>query len=156
MAGLQGEAGKMLSSLGLFSVLIVVTLGVTLMVGSFVSTYDLASVIAALTVTTWVIFGGHLANAGDLLPVIKWMQYISPAFYVYEGMVRTEFTGLVLHCKENNGMCMARGDDVVTLYRLDQFTVGQCALIGIGMAIGYNVLAYMALRWKAKPRYLWI
>ncbi|KAJ2846259.1 hypothetical protein IWW36_004435, partial [Coemansia brasiliensis] len=130
MAGLQSEATKVLTSLALFSVLILVTLGVTLMVGSFVGTYDLASVIAALTVTTWVIFGGHLANAGELLPVIKWMQYISPAFYVYEGMVRTEFTGLQLHCKENNGMCMARGDDVVKLYKLDQFTVGQCALIG--------------------------
>ncbi|KAJ2710870.1 hypothetical protein H4R23_006493, partial [Coemansia sp. Cherry 401B] len=91
-----------------------------------------------------------------LLPVIKWMQYISPAFYVYEGMVRTEFGGLKLHCKENNGMCMARGDDVIRLYKLDQFTVGQCALIGICMAVGYNILAYMSLRWKAKPRYLWI
>ncbi|KAJ2453801.1 hypothetical protein EV183_001998 [Coemansia sp. RSA 2336] len=156
MAGLQSEATKVFTSLALFSVLIVVTLGVTLMVGSFVGTYDLASVIAALTVTTWVIFGGHLANAGELLPVIKWMQYISPAFYVYEGMVRTEFTGLQLHCKENNGMCMARGDDVVKLYKLDQFTVGQCALIGVCMAVGYNLLAYVSLRWKAKPKYLWI
>ncbi|KAJ1874492.1 hypothetical protein LPJ55_001491 [Coemansia sp. RSA 990] len=156
MAGLQTEAAKVFTSLALFSVLILVTLGVTLMVGSFVGTYDLASVIAALTVTTWVIFGGHLANAGELLPVIKWMQYISPAFYVYEGMVRTEFTGLQLHCKENNGMCMARGDDVVKLYKLDQFTVGQCALIGICMAVGYNLLAYASLRWKAKPKYLWI
>ncbi|KAJ2324608.1 hypothetical protein IWW51_003191 [Coemansia sp. RSA 2702] len=156
MAGLQPVASKMFASLALFSVLIVVTLGVTLMVGSFIGTYDLASVIAALTVTTWVIFGGHLANAGELLPVIKWMQYISPAFYVYEGMVRTEFGGLKLHCKENNGMCMARGDDVIRLYKLDQFTVGQCALIGICMAVGYNILAYMSLRWKAKPRYLWI
>ncbi|KAJ2716534.1 hypothetical protein H4R19_000585 [Coemansia spiralis] len=156
MAGLQPVATKAFSSLALFTVLIVVTLAVTLMVGSFVSTYDLASVIAALTVTTWVIFGGHLANAGELLPVIKWMQYISPAFYIYEGMVRTEFTGLELHCKANNGMCMARGDDVIKLYKLDQFTVGQCALIGVGMAVGYNALAYLALRWKAKPRYLWI
>ncbi|KAJ2156583.1 hypothetical protein GGF46_005090 [Coemansia sp. RSA 552] len=156
MAGLQPIASKVFASLALFSVLLVVTLGVTLMVGSFVGTYDLASVIAALTVTTWVIFGGHLANAGDLLPVIKWMQYISPAFYVYEGMVRTEFSGLRLHCRENNGMCMAHGDDVIKLYKLDQFTVGQCAVIGIGMAIGYNVLAYISLRWKAKPKYLWI
>ncbi|KAJ2613071.1 hypothetical protein H4S08_002399 [Coemansia sp. RSA 1365] len=156
MAGLQPVAFKVFTSLSLFSVLIMVTLGVTLMVGSFVGTYDLASVIAALTVTTWVIFGGHLANAGDLMPAIKWMQYISPAFYVYEGMVRTEFTGLELHCKENNGMCMAHGDDVIKLYKLNQFTVGQCAIIGICMAIGYSFLAYISLRWKAKPRYLWI
>ncbi|KAJ1720609.1 hypothetical protein LPJ53_004773 [Coemansia erecta] len=156
MAGLQNSAAKLFSSISLFTVLIVVTLAVTLMVGSFVGTYDLASVIAALTVTTWVIFGGHLANAGDLLPVISWMQYISPAFYVYEGMVRTEFSGLSLHCKANNGLCMARGDDVIKLYKLDQFTVGQCALIGICMAVMYNILAYVSLRWKAKPRYLWI
>ncbi|KAJ2000283.1 hypothetical protein GGI04_002507 [Coemansia thaxteri] len=156
MAGLQTGAVKVFTSLSLFTVLIVVTLGVTLLVGSFVDTYDLASVISALAITTWVIFGGHLANAGDLLPAIKWMQYISPAFYVYEGMVRTEFTGLSLHCRANNGLCMAKGDDVIKLYKLDQFTVGQCALIGIGMAIAYNLLAYMSLRWKAKPRYLWI
>ncbi|KAJ1840373.1 hypothetical protein LPJ57_010589, partial [Coemansia sp. RSA 486] len=156
MAGLQGVASKLFISLSLFTILIVVTLGVTLLVGSFVGTYDLASVIAALTVTTWVIFGGHLANAGDLLPVISWMQYISPAFYVYEGMVRTEFSGLVLHCKANNGLCMARGDDVIKLYKLDQFTVGQCVLIVICMACLYNLLAYVSLRWKAKPKYLWI
>ncbi|KAJ2806959.1 hypothetical protein H4R21_000663 [Coemansia helicoidea] len=156
MAGLQPDAVKVFSSLALFTVLLVVTLAVTLMVGSFVNTYDLASVISALTVTTWVIFGGHLANAGELLPAIKWMQYISPAFYVYEGMVNTEFTGLELHCKANNGLCIARGDDVIRLYKLDQFTVGQCAVIGIGMALGYNMLAYLALRWKAKPKYLWI
>ncbi|KAJ2718744.1 hypothetical protein GGI07_005609 [Coemansia sp. Benny D115] len=156
MAGLQSAAVKVFSSLSLFTVLIVAALGVTLLVGSFVSTYDLAAVIAALTVTTWVIFGGHLANAGDLLPVIKWMQYVSPAFYVYEGMVRTEFGGLNLHCRANNGLCMARGDDVIKLYKLDQFTVGQCAIICISMAAAYNVLAYISLRWKAKPRYLWI
>ncbi|KAJ1645907.1 hypothetical protein J3B02_004047 [Coemansia erecta] len=156
MAGLQNIASKVFVSLSLFTVLIVVTLGVTLLVGSFVGTYDLASVVAALIVTTWVIFGGHLANAGDLLPVISWMQYISPAFYVYEGMVRTEFTGLTLHCKANNGLCMARGDDVIKLYKLDQFTVGQCALIVICMACLYNLLAYVSLRWKAKPKYLWI
>ncbi|KAJ2474424.1 hypothetical protein EV174_005611, partial [Coemansia sp. RSA 2320] len=119
MAGLQTGAVKVFTSLSLFTVLIVVTLGVTLLVGSFVDTYDLASVISALAITTWVIFGGHLANAGDLLPAIKWMQYISPAFYVYEGMVRTEFTGLSLHCRANNGLCMAKGDDVIKLYKLD-------------------------------------
>ncbi|KAJ1813556.1 hypothetical protein LPJ56_003371 [Coemansia sp. RSA 2599] len=156
MAGLQGMASKLFLSLSLFTVLIVVTLGVTLLVGSFVATYDLASVIAALTVTTWVIFGGHLANAGELLPVIRWMQYISPAFYVYEGMVRTEFGGLQLHCKANNGLCVARGDDVIKLYKLDQFTTGQCALIVICMACLYNLLAYVSLRWKAKPKFLWI
>ncbi|KAJ2755084.1 hypothetical protein H4R27_003533 [Coemansia aciculifera] len=156
MAGLQSGATKILTSLSLFTVLIVVTLGVTLLVGSFVDTYDLASVVSALAITTWVIFGGHLANAGDLLPVIRWMQFISPAFYIYEGMVRTEFGGLQLHCRANNGLCMARGDDVIKLYRLDQFTVGQCALIGVGMAVIYNLFAYMSLRWKAKPRYLWI
>ncbi|KAI8319816.1 P-loop containing nucleoside triphosphate hydrolase protein [Martensiomyces pterosporus] len=156
MAGLQSGAPKFFASLALFTILIVVTLGVTLLMGSFVNTYDLASVVSALIVTTWVVFGGHLANAGELLPAIKWMQYISPAFYIYEGMVRTEFTGLTLHCKANNGLCMARGDDVIKLYKLDQFTVGQCALIGICMAVGYNILAYLSLRWKAKPRYLWI
>ncbi|KAJ2048377.1 hypothetical protein H4S04_003863 [Coemansia sp. S16] len=156
MAGLQSDATKVLTSLSLFTVLIVVTLGVTLLVGSFVDTYDLASVVSALAITTWVIFGGHLANAGDLLPVIRWMQFISPAFYIYEGMVRTEFGGLQLHCRANNGLCMARGDDVIKLYRLDQFTVGQCALIGVCMAVIYNLFAYMSLRWKAKPRYLWI
>ncbi|KAI9502121.1 P-loop containing nucleoside triphosphate hydrolase protein [Coemansia spiralis] len=156
MAGLQSTATKVLTSLSLFTVLLVVTLGLVLFVGSFVSTYDLASVIGALAVTTWVIFGGHIANAGDLLPVIKWMQYISPAFYAYEGMVRTEFDSLELHCKANNGLCMARGEDVISLYKLNQFTTGQCALIVICMAIGYNILGYMSLRWKAKPKYLWI
>lgn len=156
MAGLQSGGDKVFTSLTLFSVLLLVTLGLTLMVGSFIGTYDLASVVAALVVTTWVIFGGHLANAGDLLPAIRWMQYISPAFYVYEGMVQTEFTGLRLHCKANNGLCMARGDDVIKLYKLDQFTIAQCVGIGVGMAAAYNVLAYLSLRWKAKPKYLWI
>ncbi|KAJ2524178.1 hypothetical protein GGI11_001001 [Coemansia sp. RSA 2049] len=156
MAGLQTAAAKFLTSLAIFSVLLVVTLGVVLFIGSFVSTYDLASVVGGLIITTWVIFGGHIANAGDLLPVIKWMQYISPAFYAYEGMVRVEFDGLELHCKANNGLCLARGEDVISLYRLDEFTVGQCALIVVGMAVGYNILGYISLRWKAKPKYLWI
>ncbi|KAJ1952188.1 hypothetical protein EC988_003689, partial [Linderina pennispora] len=156
MAGLQPGAAKVFTSLMLFTVLLVVTMGVTLMVGSFINTYDLASVVCAMIVTTWVIFGGHLANAGELLAVISWMQYISPAFYAYEGMVATEFNGLRLHCQANNGLCMARGEDVVKLYKLDQFTVGQCALIVFGMAVAYNILAYMSLRWKAKPKYLWV
>ncbi|KAJ1663404.1 hypothetical protein IW140_001860 [Coemansia sp. RSA 1813] len=156
MAGLQAAAAKFLTSLAIFSVLLVVTLGVVLFIGSFVSTYDLASVIGGLIITTWVIFGGHIANAGDLLPVIKWMQYISPAFYAYEGMVRVEFDGLELHCKANNGLCLARGEDVISLYKLDEFTVGQCALIVVCMAVGYNFLGYISLRWKAKPKYLWI
>ncbi|KAJ1793418.1 hypothetical protein LPJ59_004728 [Coemansia sp. RSA 2399] len=156
MAGLQAAAIKFVTSLAIFSVLLVVTLGMVLFIGSFVGTYDLASVVGGLIITTWVIFGGHIANAGDLLPVIKWMQYISPAFYAYEGMVRVEFAGLELHCKANNGLCLARGEDVISLYKLNEFTVGQCALITVCMAVGYNLLGYISLRWKAKPKYLWI
>ncbi|KAJ1961092.1 hypothetical protein GGI12_003436 [Dipsacomyces acuminosporus] len=116
----------------------------------------LASVVCGLIVTSWVIFGGHLANAGELLPAIKWMQYISPAFYIYEGMVQTEFSGLKMHCGKSTAICMPTGDVVIKLYKLDQFTVGQCALISICMAVVYNIIAYISLRWKAKPKYLWI
>ncbi|KAJ1887764.1 hypothetical protein LPJ66_008942 [Kickxella alabastrina] len=156
MAGLQSSVPKFLTSLSLFTMMVVVALGATLLVGSFVASYDLAAVIGALLITTWVIFGGHLANAGDLLPGIKWMQYISPAFYVYQGMVSTEFSGLQLHCQANNGLCMARGDAVIKLYNLDQFNVGQCVLICVCMTAFFNMLAYISLRFKAKPKYKWI
>ncbi|KAI8805477.1 P-loop containing nucleoside triphosphate hydrolase protein [Cladochytrium replicatum] len=75
------------------------------------------------------------------------IKYISPMKYGFEGMIKSEFQGLVIPGAD--GITKIRGEDVIRALSFadDGLTVAVCAIVMVGLAVGLMLLAYGAL-WK--------
>ncbi|TPX40845.1 hypothetical protein SeMB42_g05847, partial [Synchytrium endobioticum] len=91
-----------------------------------------------------MLFSGLFANL-DTIPVwLRWIQYISPIKYGFEGMVKNEYTGIQLYCQGplpvDGKVCIAeQGMD-------DGLEIWACALILIAMVVVLLGFAYASLQ----------
>ncbi|KAJ2077701.1 hypothetical protein H4R24_004965, partial [Coemansia sp. RSA 988] len=69
---------------------------------------------------------------------------------------QNEFNGLEFTCEANEDLCYKTGEHVITAYALDAVPIWQAIVIDIAVGTAFFVIAYMFLRWAAKPRYNWI
>ncbi|KAJ2757472.1 hypothetical protein H4S06_003170 [Coemansia sp. BCRC 34490] len=89
-------------------------------------------------------------------PVLRWIKYICIYYYTYSGLMQNEFRGLEFKCDNSTSNCYKTGEDVLSTYGLDEFPIWLNIIIELALGTGLFVIGYIALRWVAKPRYLWL
>ncbi|KAJ1951218.1 hypothetical protein FBU59_000290, partial [Linderina macrospora] len=57
---------------------------------------------------------------------------------------------------EGSVSCYRTGEEVIAGYSLGNETIAECIVINLALAVGMYLAAYVLLRWKIKPRYLFI
>ncbi|RKP36647.1 P-loop containing nucleoside triphosphate hydrolase protein [Dimargaris cristalligena] len=160
LAHLQYDAIKFFTYLGICLMHVVVSVSLGLAIGSVFRNVHVSQMLAPLFINIFLVFSGNLVNFDDITPVLSWIRYISFITYTYQALSRNEFTGLHFSCDnpatESAVGCVLTGEDVLTKYSLDSFSIGTCIGLLGALTVAFHLITYICLRWKAKPRYLWI
>ncbi|KAJ2078248.1 hypothetical protein H4R24_004615 [Coemansia sp. RSA 988] len=153
---LQYHAGKFFINLAVNFAMLFSSLGFAFLMAMLVSRVDIATTIAPVSMSCFMLFAGNLANADAITPVLRWIKYVCTIFYAYAGLMQNEFNGLEFTCNSDNASCYKTGEDVITAYGLGVVPIWATAVINLALGIGFYIIAYGLLRWVAKPRFLWI
>ncbi|KAJ1919906.1 hypothetical protein H4219_001686 [Mycoemilia scoparia] len=123
---LQYSAAKYFTFFAITISMQLASVGLAFMVSAAVETFDIATIIAPTLMVLFILYGGNLANAGTVTPVLRWIKWVSYMYYGYSGIAQNEFRGLTFHCKSGttSGICFANGEEVVRSYNLEPFSIG--------------------------------
>ncbi|KAJ2612840.1 hypothetical protein H4S08_002523 [Coemansia sp. RSA 1365] len=153
---LQYQAGKFFIGLAINMIHIYCCIGFAFMMAMVVKKVEVAGVLAPVALTWLSLFIGNFANTDSITPVLRWIRYVSIFYLSYSGLAQNEFHGLVFTCDASNDLCYKTGTDVITAYALNAVPLWQTIVINISIGTGFFIIAYMLLRWNAKPRFIWI
>ncbi|KAJ2768068.1 hypothetical protein IWQ56_003086 [Coemansia nantahalensis] len=149
------SAGRFFIALGVYGCLNVVSVAFALMVGSYIRNVDVGFVVAPAIITVWLLFGGLLANPQSTTAVLRWIRWINPVYFGYAALLKNELQGMDFECT-TLGQCYTTGEQVITVYGMGRFSIGANVLFLLLNAAVYYALGYVFLRWKVKPKYIWI
>lgn len=156
LSHLQYEPGKFFIGLANMFAVIFASIGLSFVYPMSVRSRDVALVIALATTFPMLLFAGNLSNTNGITPVLRWIKYVCPFYYEYSGFMQNEFGGLRFTCDSSDTRCFQTGQDVLNAYGLNEVPIWLCVVANLAMGIGFYLIAYCLLRWRAKPRYLWI
>jgi len=110
-------------------------------------------------VTVFFIYGGNVANAETIPPVLRWIQWISLVRYAYMAFFQNEFQGLTFTCFDGqppqNNQCIpgfATGEQVISFYDQDAASITACLFILFGFGLVFHLIAYIAVRLSTRPK----
>ncbi|OLY83949.1 ABC transporter G family member 22 [Smittium mucronatum] len=154
---LQVSASNYFIFIAIFFSAILNSLGIALAVSAIAPNEQVATIIAPLVLTIFVIYGGSLVNSGSVTPILAWLRFISYIYYTYMAAMQNEMRGLVFDCTGNtSGTCYPTGESVLKSFKLEELTIWACVGINLAMAAAYFLGAYLIIRFKTKPRYILI
>ncbi|KAJ2450336.1 hypothetical protein EV183_004358 [Coemansia sp. RSA 2336] len=152
---LQFNVGKFFITLGVYSCSNIVSIAFMLLIGSAVGNVDVAFVIGPAILTLQLLFGGLLANPSTITPVLRWLRWINPVSYAYAALIQNEFRGMEFECQPGS-QCYSNGEQVIETYAMGRFSIGENVAFQILLAAVFFAAGYAMLRWKIKPKYIWI
>ncbi|KAJ2080618.1 hypothetical protein H4R24_002939 [Coemansia sp. RSA 988] len=149
------DVGKFFIALGIFACLNIVSVAFMLLIGCSVENIDIAFVIGPAILTLQLLFGGLLANPSTITPVLRWLRWTNPVYYAYAALIQNEFAGMTFEC-DSGGQCYENGEQVIDTYSMGRFSIWANALFLLLIAAVYFFGGYAMLRWKIKPKYIWV
>ncbi|KAJ2080617.1 hypothetical protein H4R24_002938 [Coemansia sp. RSA 988] len=149
------EASKFFVGLGIFYALNAVFVTFMLLFGAAVQPIEVAYVLSTAAITVQLLFNGFFVNFHSVTVVLKWLRWLNPIYYTFAALVQNEMKGKEFTC-EPNMQCYSNGDQVISSYDLDHFNIWQCVLLLLMLGSVFYASGYAFLRWKAKPKYIWI
>ncbi|KAJ2155975.1 hypothetical protein GGF46_005488 [Coemansia sp. RSA 552] len=149
------DAAKFFTGLGVFYMLNTTYISLALLFATAVRPVEVAFVISSAYITLHMLFCGFLANFHNVTPVLRWIRWTNPVYFAFAAMAQNELQGMKFTC-DAGAQCFETGEQVLSYYSLDRFTVGQNVLLLMLVGALYYIGGYVFLRWKAKPRYIWI
>ncbi|KAJ2683778.1 hypothetical protein GGH99_004255 [Coemansia sp. RSA 1285] len=156
IAHLQYDATKFFIGMAILSAIIFASLGYGFAIAMLVRTLEVAHIITPVSLAILMLFAGNLSNASAITPVLRWIKYICIFYYSYSGFMQNEFNGLTFECSNSSTSCYRTGKEVLSTYGLDQLPIWLVVLLNVVIGVGLYTVAYCALRWIAKPRFLWL
>lgn len=92
-------------------------------------------------------------------PWFIWLHYISPITYTYSALSQNEYIGQTYSCEgiqSGSTQCYATGEQILDQYKLATFTIGENVGFNIAIAAVLTLLAYLALRITAHPKFRFV
>ncbi|KAJ2066939.1 hypothetical protein GGH13_005510 [Coemansia sp. S155-1] len=152
---LEFDAGKFFIGLVTFFCLSIVSVAFLLMVGSGVKSIEVGFVVAPAILTIQLLFGGLFANPHTITPVLRWIRWVNPVQYGFSSLTQNEFSDMVFTCAQGT-QCYQTGAEVIKAYDVARFTTWQNILFLLMLALVDMMAGYAVLRWKAKPKSIWL
>ncbi|KAJ1649884.1 hypothetical protein IWQ61_009161 [Dispira simplex] len=157
LGNLHYRADKFFIFLGMIWLLILAMVSFGMAIGAIFHKIQVAQVIAPLLLIIGTWFGGNVISSSQITPVLSWIRYLAPIYYVYHALAQNEFNGLTFTCGGAvNNVCLSSGTEVLREYDLDDLNIGICVACLLGLMVAYHVVIYLALRLKDKTCYIWI
>lgn len=89
------------------------------------------------------LFGGNFANSVEVTWILRWIQFISPTFYAFEGLIQNELAGQTF-----DGV---PGSFYLRLYAFDIVPIVGCVGALAGLTVAYLLIGYAILHVRTKP-----
>ncbi|OLY79636.1 ATP-binding cassette sub-family G member 8 [Smittium mucronatum] len=154
---LQVTAGKFWTYIALFFATVLNSLGYAFLFAALTPNMAIAQMYAPLGLTLFWVYGGVVANSDSTTRAISWIRFINYNYFSFMGVLQNEMNGKVFDCSGADGdACYPTGESVVLAYSLNKYSIWSCFGILLGMAAGYYILTYFAIRYKNKPKYILI
>lgn len=127
-----------------------------LLIGCLSPTIEIGQIIAPLINVIFLLFGGNLLPAPP--PWFIWLRYTSPITYVYAALSQNEYRGQTFECDavDSSQQCYSTGEQVLEQYNLLDFSIAANIGFVAALAVVCALLAYVALRLVARPRFRFI
>ncbi|OMJ26823.1 ATP-binding cassette sub-family G member 2 [Smittium culicis] len=127
LAKLQLSAANYFTYIAIYFSAILNSLGIALVVSAAAPNEQVATIIAPLLLTVFVIYGGSLVNADTVTPVLSWLRYISYIYYTYMAAMQNELIGRVFDCSDNTtGTCYPDGESIIKSFSLNKISIWGC------------------------------
>ncbi|KAJ2312784.1 hypothetical protein IWW52_001507 [Coemansia sp. RSA 2704] len=149
------DAGKFFIGLGTFYITNLVFISLMLLVGSAIPEIEVAYIGATAILTVQLLFGGFFVNFRSVTPVLRWIRWTNPIYYSFSAMSQNELHGMEFSCS-TGVQCFDKGEQVLAYYSLDRFAIWQNILFLLLVGAVFYAGGYAFLRWRAKPRYIWL
>jgi ABC-type multidrug transport system ATPase subunit len=121
-----------------------------LCVGSVSPSVKTAIVICDLIIIIFIIYSGSFLNLSTVTWILRWLQYVSMAFYGYAALAQNEFSGLTFEC--NTQPCYETGQQVLEAYNLLDFPIFLCCIMVLVLGFLFLFGGYLGLYNATKPR----
>lgn len=150
LIGFQIYASNFFIYFGILNVIGFSAVSLGLFVGSVAPSVKTAIAIVDLTIIIFIIYSGGFLNLSTVTWVLRWIQYISIAFYGFSALAQNEFNGLTFQCDVQP--CYSTGQEVLDAYNLDQFSIFVCCMIILGLSFAFLIGGYIGLLKTTKPK----
>ena len=128
---------------------------VGMIIGGAVKTAHVALIAGPMVDLVFVVFAGSFINSSSIPGFISWLQYISPAFYAYRGLMQNEFWDLTFECSGDVGKgvpCFQTGQQVLQYYNLLSVSVPLCFVMLTVLLAAFHIVAYFILLFSTRPK----
>ncbi|OMH83246.1 ABC transporter G family member 7 [Zancudomyces culisetae] len=157
LAKFQYDVAKFFICFGIYMTTVICSFMIATAISTIAPTVEIASVLAPIFLSVFLIYGGNAVNLDTVTRVLFWLKYVSYIYYSYMGVMQNEFSGLTFECSnDGQSACLPTGEAVLDAYKLTEFSIYQCALLNIAISLVFLAVAYLLLRFKAKPKYIYV
>jgi len=122
--------------------------GFILVVSAFSPDNTIASTIAPMLFSIWLIYSGFLVLQSNIQVWLIWLNYISPYKYALQALFYNEFDGLKFECETATTCAYPNGNDYLKLYSMDSDTRLMDIAILILFLLFFRFLNYLCLRFR--------
>ena len=91
------------------------------------------------------VLSGIPVNVSDMTPILSWLRFLSPFFYISQGLAQNECSGLMFGT--------VSGDEYLEAAGLSELSVMWCAGALMITFVGYLIIGYVGLYYSTKPRF---
>mmetsp|Transcript_50052 Transcript_50052/g.89833 ORF Transcript_50052/g.89833 Transcript_50052/m.89833 type:complete len:652 (-) Transcript_50052:66-2021(-) len=157
--GLKQTADAYLMCLTILALLALCGNGIGLFLACIFPDVAVALLVAPMIILPLMMFSGFFLNADSTPVYFKWIEYISPMKYSFTALAENEFTGLRLHCTDDQlrsmplsdgsflKICpMEHGEDFLESLNIQEFlSIETCCLLLAIEAMVFTILAFLGL-----------
>ncbi|KAJ1967357.1 hypothetical protein H4R35_006729 [Dimargaris xerosporica] len=158
LANFQYEVGKFFIFFGVNILMSLTTIAMGMAIGASCRTLKMAELVYPTFIIIMLMYAGNLVITDDITPVLSWIRFLSPIKYCYQALAINEFTGLTFSCSgiSADAACVTTGEEVLRNNALDTLAIKTCVALLVAVGAVFHAWAYINLRWRNKPRYIWI
>jgi ABC-type multidrug transport system ATPase subunit/ABC-type multidrug transport system permease subunit len=144
-----------------FSILtLLVAYSLVLALAALIADTSLLVKIQPLILLPMMVFAGFFLNSNNIPVYFIWLEYISFMRYAFEGDAIALFSGQTFYCKPDQfvldpvtgvPLCpITTGEQVITSLGFQNGVIWQNIVVLLAMWVGYNLLAFLFLRFLKK------
>jgi ABC-type multidrug transport system ATPase subunit/ABC-type multidrug transport system permease subunit len=110
--------------------------------GSLSESFETGMILSTLGVMLFRLFSGQALNLRNMTPILSWLRYLSPSFYVVQGLSQNEFIGQTIAGEP--------GQIWLQMYALNMISTVWAAGGGLMYGVGAMVIAYFTFDYSTK------
>jgi len=146
MVGLSADAGDFFRFISALWAISFTAASFGLAISSVAKSAQVAVAISTVLMIFFMVFGGYFIAADNIPDYYIWIHYLSYVKYGFTILLLSQVSkDDVYPCKQNSFCEFGTGKDIFDSLSID-VTIWQSFLVLIGLALVYNVIAYLALR----------